>query len=360
MAFRKVIRKEFLEISPYRLDDDFPTDNLTNLVRMSLNENPLVEKVELTKILEAALRKIDPREYPRPHGGHAVQAIARFHDMEPSRLFLGNGIDDVLDRLVRVLVDKGSKVVVAEPTFFMYTYYTQLCQGQKVEVMLKPDFSLDTDSLIEASRDSQLVFICSPNNPTGNHFEKSDLEDLLDRCHSVVAVDETYVEFGKYSILEWTSKYRNLVVLRSFSKAFGLAGIRTGYLIADQELVEAMKKTVHPFNVSSLAQQAVVEVLQRYDYFKKIFEDVKKEREWLLSQLRQIRGVTPYPSDANFILFKVDHEKSSSRIQSELRGKGILIKDRGKVPLLQNCLRVTVGTRPSNKRFLEELGRILD
>jgi histidinol-phosphate aminotransferase len=359
MRFKEVIREDLLEISPYRLDEDFPTEALPDLVRMSLNENPLIEKGVLTKMLGAALRRIDPRDYPEPHARLAVEAIRKFYNIEASRIFVGNGLDDVLDRLTRTIIDNGSRVVVAEPTFFMYTYYTQLCRGQKVEVMLKPDFSLDIDALIKASREARLLFICSPNSPTGNQFEERDLKELLGKCPTTIVIDETYAEFAGYSVLKWADQYDNLVVLRTFSKAYGLAGVRIGYLIADQQLVDGIKKTVHPFNVSSVAQQLVVEALRRFAYFKKRWEAVKKEREWLKDQLQQLRGVTPFPSDTNFILFRVEGTKLSSQIQSELRQKGVLIKDRGSIPMLRNCLRVTVGTRSLNERFLRELRRIL-
>jgi histidinol-phosphate aminotransferase len=358
MRLKERIRNDVLELAPYRLDADFPAETLPDLVRMSLNENPLVDRSQLMKMLEAAIRKIDPRNYPEPHARIAVEALGKFHRISPSRILVGNGLDDVLDRLVRTIVDVGSEVVIAEPTFFMYTYYTQLCRGRKTQVMLNPDFSLDVDTLIRASKDARVTFVCSPNSPTGNQFERDNLKRVISECRSLMVVDETYVDFAEYSALKWIDEYSNLIVLRTFSKAFGLAGIRIGYLVANEDLVEAIKKTVHPFNVSSFAQQLVVEALHRYDYFKRGFRAVIREREWLLKQLRCLEGVTPYRSDANFILFRVNNRTPSSKIQSGLRDRGILIKDRGGIPMLKNCLRVTVGTRSSNERFLRELRRL--
>lgn len=359
MSYTKHVRRDLLEISPYRLDTDFPSEAIPNLVRMSLNENPLIEKPKLTQMLKTVVAKVDPRDYPEPHARLAVDAISKFHKIDPLKVLVGNGLDDVLDRLVRTFVDKDSGVLVAEPTFFMYTYYTQLCQGQKIEVMLNTDFSLDIETLIRTSKDAKLIFICSPNSPTGNQFEKKDIIKVIEKCNSIVVVDETYVDFSKYSMLELTNKYDNLIVLRTFSKAYGLAGIRIGYLIGESGLVDTIKKTVHPFNVGTLAQHLVVEALKNHAYFQKRFKAVIKERNWLIQELKSIDGVTVFPSDANFILFKIIKGKSSSQIQNELRRKGLLIKDRGKIPMLQNCLRVTVGTRASNKRFLRELRRIL-
>lgn len=359
MSYTKHVRKDLLEISSYRLDTDFPSEAIPNLVRMSLNENPLIEKPKLTQILKKVVGKVDPRDYPEPHARIAVDAISKFHKIDPLKVLVGNGLDDVLDRLVRTFVDKDSGVLVTEPTFFMYTYYTQLCQGKKIEVMLNADFSLDTEALIRTSSDTKLVFICSPNSPTGNQFKKDDIIQIIEKCNSIVVIDETYVDFAKYSMLELTNTYDNLIVLRTFSKAYGLAGIRIGYLIGDSGLVDTIKKTVHPFNVGTIAQHLVVEALKNHSYFKKRFKAVIKERNWLIAELKNIDGIIVFPSDTNFILFKITNGQSSSQIQNDLKQKGLLIKDRGKIPMLENCLRVTVGTRASNKRFLRELRRIL-
>ena len=359
MSYKKLVRRDILEISPYRLDTDFPSEAIPNLVRMSLNENPLIEKPKLTQMLKKIVTKVDPRDYPEPHARLAVDAISKFHKIDPCKVLVGNGLDDVLDRLVRTFVDKDTGVLITEPTFFMYTYYTQLCQGKKIDVMLNPDFGLDIDGLIRSSIDAKLVFICSPNSPTGNQFEKDDIIQIIEKCNSIVVIDETYVDFAKYSMLELPDKYDNLIILRTFSKAYGLAGIRIGYLVGDSGLVDTIKKTVHPFNVGSIAQHLAVEALKNHAYFKKRFKAVIKERNWLIQELKNIDGVTVFPSDANFILFKITNGKSSTKIQNELKRKGLLIKDRDKIPMLENCLRVTVGTRASNKRFLRELRRIL-
>ena len=258
---------------------------------------------------------------------------------------------------MKVFVRKGSKVMVAEPTFPMYSFYTQLFGGTKINVVLKPNFNLDVESLLNrADNKTCMLFICSPNNPTGNQFAKSDVKKLLEEFRGVVVVDEAYVDFAKGSVINWIKNYENLVVLRSFSKGFGLAGLCLGYLLSNQSIVKYVQRVVGPFNLNSITQQAIIQVLQNWSYFKGQLDVVINERDWLMKKLKQIDGIFPFPSDANFILFKVSKENSNSSILVDrLAKKNVLVKDRGHLPLLENCIRVTVGSRNMNEIFIQAL-----
>ena len=224
-------------------------------------------------------------------------------------------------------------------------------------VLLKPDFSLDVDAVLEkADKSTRLLFVCSPNNPTGNHFREADIKRLLQEFKGVVVVDEAYVDFAQGSVINWVRDYDNLAVLRSFSKAFGLAGLRLGYLVSNKSIIEYVQRVVGPFNVNSVTQQTIALALEKWSYFEQQIKLVVNEREWLIKKLRQIDGVTPYPSDANFILFKVAKDGLTSAIVAErMENRNVLVKDRGHLPLLENCIRVTVGTRNMNQTFLSAL-----
>ena len=361
MEIEKYVPKHILEIAPYSLDADFSKDS-EELTRMSLNENLFIDLKEITNLLEESSRKVDPRFYPVPHGGTAVKAISNFFSINESKIFVGNGLDDVLDRISRVFISEGTKVGIIEPTFSIYSYYVELCKGEEIPILLKENFELDVDNILNSCiDDAKILFLCSPNSPTGNQFKEEDVREILSNFKDIVIVDETYVDFGRYSVFDWLDEFENLIVLRSFSKSFGLAGVRIGYLLADEDVVDVMKKSVHPFNVNSVSQQVVAIVFRRYDYFKSKIEYLKKERTRLIETLRDISGVTAYSSDANFVLFRVDKETvESSKVQSKLKEKGILIKDRGNLPLLKNCLRMTVGTRDMNDKFIYSLKNILE
>jgi histidinol-phosphate aminotransferase len=262
-----------------------------------------------------------------------------------------------MDLLMKVFVRKGSKVLVVEPSFPMYTFFAQLYGGSTVPVLLRPDFSLDVDAVLEkADKGTRLLFVCSPNNPTGNQFREADIKRLLQEFEGVVVVDEAYVDFARGSVIRWVRDYDNLVVLRSFSKAFGLAGLRLGYLVSNKALVEYVQRVVGPFNVNSVTQQVIALALEKWSYFKEQIEYVVNEREWLMKNLRQTDGIAPYPSEANFILFKVTKPNlSSATVTERMENRNVLVKDRGHLPLLENCIRVTVGNRNMNKAFLSAL-----
>jgi histidinol-phosphate aminotransferase len=270
---------------------------------------------------------------------------------------VANGADEIMDLLMKVFIRKGSKIMVAEPTFPMYTFFAELYGGKKVTTMLNPDFSLDVDAILKkADKETRLLFVCSPNNPTGNQFEDSDVKQLLEEFKGIVVVDEAYVDFASKTTIDWIKNYDNLAILRSFSKAFGLAGLRLGYLVGSEPLVKYVQRVVGPFNVNSVTQQTIGLALQNWSYFKEKLDLVKKEREWLMKNLQQIDGIDPYPSDANFILFKVTKDKlNSAELTKRIENKNVLIKDRGHLDLLENCMRVTVGTRDMNQQFVSAL-----
>ena len=228
--------------------------------------------------------------------------------------------------------------------------------------MLRPYFELDTDSILKrASKETGLLILCSPNNPTGNQFKTRDVRKILQEFKGVVVVDEAYVDFARYSTIDWLRDFDNLVVLRTFSKAFGLAGIRFGFLVSNKSIVEFVKRVTSPFNLNIVTQRLITLALKRWDYFEDRIRYIKREREWLRSNLDKIDGISPYHSDTNFILFKVTQDNlTSSTVTKRLKNRNVLVKDRGNLPLLENCIRVTVGTRDMNLAFLSTLEKALE
>jgi len=359
---KKLARKEIEGLPSYDAESFFPERLDEKVVKLDLNENLAVSSDVVEKLLLNACQGVDARRYPPPYSATAVEAISNFFGFDESEVFVGNGSDELLDLLMKTFVEKQTRVLVVEPTFPLYTYFTQMYGGQKVTVLLKPDFELDVDALLEKSgEEPSLLIICSPNNPTGNQFAKSDLEKVVREFNGLVLVDEAYVDFAGYSVVSWTRDNDNLIVLRTFSKSFGLAGIRLGFAVSDRSVVEYVKRVTHPFNVNIIAQRVVALALQNWNYFKQQIEYIIREREWLRNALAKIDGVVTYPSDASFILFRIaKRDFSSSAVRERLRSKNVFVKDKGYAPLLENCIRVTVGTRDMNEAFVSALKEVLE
>jgi len=362
VKIEKLVRKEILGLSLYEVESIPPLALDERVVKLDLNENFAVASDVVGKLLLNVCQDMDVRLYPPPYSAMAVQAISNFFGFGEFEISVGNGEDEVLDSLMKVFVKKDSKVLVVEPTFPMYTYYAQLHGGRKVTALLKPSYELDVDATLEKiDRETSLLILCSPNNPTGNQFKKGDIKRILQEFNGVVIVDEAYVDFARYSVIDWIKKFDNLIVLRSFSKAFGLAGIRCGFLVSNKSIVDYVRRVTSPFNVNIVAQRLITLALQNWNYFKQQIECIVKEREWLRNALTKIDGIIPYPSDANFILFKITKNNlSSSMVKKRLERRNVLVKDRGNLPLLANCIRVTVGTHSMNETFLSALKEALE
>ncbi len=362
MKIKELIRKEVFRLPLYEVETALKLNIDEKAVKLDFNENFAVASDEMEKLVLDACRDIDIRVYPPPYGDTAIKAISRFLGFSESEIAVGNGSDEILDLLMKVFVKENSKVLVVEPTFPMYSYFTQLYGGKKVTVLLRPNFELDVNTILKKiDTETPLLFICSPNNPTGNQFKEDDVKKILQESDGVVVVDEAYVDFAKYTVINWIRNFDNLIVLRTFSKAFGLAGLRLGYLVSNKSIVEYVKRVTSPFNLNVVTQRLIPLALHNWNYFKKQIQYTIKEREWLRNELDKIDGITSYPSDTNFILFKVSRNNlTSSTLRKRLESRNVFVKDRGIFPLLTNCIRVTVGTRTMNETFVSALEEALE
>ena len=362
MKVEELVRREVLGLQLYEAESGLERKLDERFVKLDLNENFAVTIDAVRELLSDAYQDIDVRSYPPSYGSMAIKAISDFLGVRESEISVGNGADEVLELLMKVFAKKDSKVLVVEPTFPMYSYFIQLYGGKKVPILLRPNWELDTDSILKrAGKEASLLILCSPNNPTGNQFRIKDVRRILQEFEGIVVVDEAYVDFANYTVIDWLKDFDNLVVLRTFSKAFGLAGIRFGFLVSNKSIVEFIKRVTSPFNLNIVTQRLITLALKRWDYFKDRIRYIKREREWLRSNLAKIDGITPYHSDTNFILFKVTQDNlTSATVTKRLKNKNVLVKDRGNLPLLTNCIRVTVGTRDMNLAFLSTLEKALE
>jgi histidinol-phosphate aminotransferase len=362
MKIEKLVPKEVQDIACYEVKTILDRKQNEKIVKMDLNENFAAPTDLIQKMLVDVVKDVDVRAYPPPKGAYAAKAIADFLSFDASEIAVANGGDEIMDLLMKTFVRNGTKVLVAEPSFSIYTFYAELYGGKVVQAFLESDFSLNVDKLLQAADEqTSIVFVCSPNNPTANQFKETEIRKLLNKFEGIIVVDEAYADFAPYSVMSLVKEYDNLVVLRSFSKAFGLAGVRLGYMVANKTIVDYVQRVMSPFNVNTITQKIVAAALQKWSYFKEQIDAVKTERDWLLGQMRQVNGVYVYPSDANFILFKVTKNSlTSENVKERLENVGVLVKDRGQLQGLQNCIRVTVGTREMNQTFLSALKQAME
>jgi histidinol-phosphate aminotransferase len=335
-------------------------------VKINQNENPwdLPEALK-RRVLEKALARPWSR-YPDFDPSELLEALARFSGWRADGILAGNGSNEAIEALLLVTVGPGTKVVIPEPTFTLYALLTTILGGEPVRVpMLRPEghasgFRYDVEALLESRRSSgaSVTIVCSPNNPTGTSLALEDVERLCEDRDSLVVIDEAYHEFSARTVVPVLERHPNLIVLRTFSKAMALAGLRVGYLLASAELVREVGKARLPYNVNFFSQAAALAALQEEETLATSVRRLVAERERLLARLAGLPGVRAFPSDANFFLLECLFADPKAVFASMLR-RGVLVRDVTSYPMLDRCLRVSVGTEEENDAFLHALGTAL-
>jgi len=350
----EIIRDEIRALKAYHVPDS------AGMVKLDAMENPYRLPPALRGRLARLLEEAALNRYPDPAASvlkaRLRQALAIPDGME---LLLGNGSDELIQMLIMAVARPGAVVLGVEPSFVMFRMISTFAGARYVGVDLREDYSLDIERLLGAIEQHQpgLVFIAYPNNPTGNLFDARLIERVIEAARGLVVVDEAYHAFAGASFIPRLGRHPNLLVMRTMSK-LGLAGIRLGALIGPGRWIEQLDKVRLPYNVSTLTQIVAGEVLQHDAVLTDQAAAIKLERSRLLRELQRAPGVTAFPSDANFILFRVSH---AERVFDGLKRRGVLIKSlHGSHRLLANCLRVTVGTPDENTAFLTALTQTLN
>lgn len=294
--------------------------------------------------------------YPDPHQRILKKEISRLYNIDDSGIFLGNGSDEAIDLLFRAFCIPGkSNVISMDPSYGMYEVCAAINDIEFRKVLLRNDFSLDADAILAAAdENSRLVFLCSPNNPSSNLLDKNSILKIVRNFKGIVVLDEAYIDFSGFEgMLPEVKNNNNLVVLRTFSKAWGMAGVRLGMAFADKEIIEILTRIKYPYNVNQLSQDIMLEHIKKNGLKNKWVEEIVKARKFLEKELLKIDTVLEvYPSDANFLLVKT---KDPKRIYNFLKDKGIIVRDRSAVSLSEGCLRITVGTESENDTLLKAL-----
>ncbi len=323
-----------------------------DLIKLCSNENPLGPSPKALKAVKEEAERIG--EYPESASVELKEAIGDYIDVNPVEICVGNGSDEVLDLICKAFMDSGDKALVPIPTF---SQYELVCRINSVEpkFLELEKFQWKAGKLIENMNDVKAAFIGRPNNPTGNGLDEKGLEELLETGKAII-VDEAYVEFEGDSVVSWVKNYDNLVVLRTFSKIFGLAGLRVGYGIANPELVMALETVRPPFSVNRLAQKAAFAALKDKDFLQESKEMILKGREYLARELENL-GFKVLPSNANFLMVSPEPiELTATKLYDYLSENGIVIRNlSGFRGIEGEWIRITVGKPDQNKYLIKTL-----
>ena len=334
----KLIRPNIKALQPYSSARDEYKDTVDGMIFLDANENPFENGVN---------------RYPDPQQGNLKNVLAKLKGMSKQNILLGNGSDEVLDLIFRAFCEPNQdNVITLPPTYGMYEVLANTNAVDVIQIPLSEAFQPKVENILnKANTNSKLLFLCSPNNPTANSFDKDKVELLIKDFQGIVVIDEAYIDFSEEE--SWISRmneFPNLIVTQTLSKAYGMAGIRLGICYASEEIIAVLNKIKPPYNVNALTQKRAIEQLADNNLTEKQVGVLKIQRELLKTELRAIDFIeTIYPSDANFQLLKVD---DANKRYSQLLEKGIVIRNRTTQPLCANCIRITVGTEEENQNLM--------
>lgn len=344
----QLLRPHLRKLVPYSsARDEFSGEAA---IFLDANENPL-----------GSATAENYNRYPDPYQYRVKRMLAKVRCVDLNQIFLGNGSDEAIDLLVRAFCEPGKDhIIILPPTYGMYKVSADINNVEVREVLLTPEYQPEVEAILAASNaQSKILFICSPNNPSGNLQDPEAVAELLEKFPGLVVVDEAYIDFsGKESWVEKLKEYPRLVVLQTFSKAWGLASLRLGIAMASPELIAVLNKIKPPYNINGLTQERALNAMRNFDKMEMQVRLILFEREKLEKALKDLPLVEMvYPSDANFVLVKV---KGARKIYEYLVDRGIIVRDRSKVALCENCLRITVGTPEENEELLQQLNAYLN
>jgi histidinol-phosphate aminotransferase len=344
MNLKNLIRPSVMAMKSYSSARDEFKSKDNDLVFLDANENPFQNELN---------------RYPDPQQLVLKSKIASLKGVSTNEILLGNGSDEVLDLLFRAFCEPNHDAVMTlSPTYGMYEVLANLNAIKNQSVMLTSEFRVNTDAVLKAIQpNTKMVFICSPNNPSGNLLDSKAIERILNAFDGLVVVDEAYIDFtNSTSWIERLSEFPNLVITQTLSKAYGLAGIRLGICYASTEIITVLNKIKPPYNINSLTQNAALEKISNLKETNKQIDIVLSERDMLVDYLDGLSFVkTVFPTDANFVLIRVD---DANKRYTQLIKNGIIVRNRDGQPLCDNCLRITIGTPKENQKLINALESI--
>jgi histidinol-phosphate aminotransferase len=323
-------------------------------IKLDANENLVLDRNFLSQLAMAEANKIDFRKYPLDLYDNLYESLSKYLRVGENNLLIGNGSDQIIELLL-TFIGNGKRVTLPTPTF---SYFVRRCQLHGIKILKIPllpeSNTFERRLFMSSAKNSQLVYLCSPNNPTGNQLDRSIIQEILELKDVLVILDEAYVEFAKYSMTRSVEKYDNLVILRTFSKAFGLAGSRIGYFISNKRFSKFIRTNVQsPYPVNSLSLALAISVISNVQKIKECVDLIKRERQRLYERISKMDWIITYQSDANFIFIRCKRKYKS--IINSLRCHGIGVKELGELHGYGKCIRITVGTPEMNDATISAL-----
>jgi histidinol-phosphate aminotransferase len=340
-----LIRENIKSLKAYSsARDEYKDATTSEMVFLDANENPFESGVN---------------RYPDPQQNNVKELLSDIKKINKKNILLGNGSDEVLDLIFRAFCEPNKdNVITLPPTYGMYSVLANINAIENKQVLLTETYQPKVAQILkEVNKNSKILFLCSPNNPSGNSFTNEIVEELLIKFNGLVVIDEAYIDFSEESSwLERLAQFPNLVITQTLSKAYGLAGIRLGVCYASKEIIKVLNSIKPPYNVNELTQQKAVDRLRNMKAVEKEVAEIISQREILIKDLKKISFIKViYPSDCNFVLVKVD---DANNRYNQLIKKGIVIRNRTTQPLCENCLRFTIGTISENKKLIKALEEI--
>ena len=345
MNIDTLVRNNVKNMSSYSsARDDYSGGANKNLIYLDANESPFENGIN---------------RYPDNKHKNLKTVISKNKNINVNQVVFGNGTDEILDLIVRVFCNPNKdKIITLPPTYGMYDIIAKTNEVENIEIPLKSDFSIDTEKILSLKMSNiKILFLCSPNNPTGNSFDTNELTDLINGFNGIVVVDEAYIDFSsKQSLISLINDNNNLIITQTMSKAYGMAGIRLGMGFSNQKIINYLNKIKPPYNINVLTERKALKELNNIDEIKKNIDLVLNQRKLLISCLEKLDFIDKiYKSDANFLLVKVDN---ANLRYNQLLEKGIIVRNRSNQPLCQNCLRITIGTKIENNSLIKTLNEL--
>jgi histidinol-phosphate aminotransferase len=339
------------------LDHYIMPEKVEGVIKLDSNENFVLDRNFVAGVAAEAAKQVDLREYPLDQIDELYARLAKYAGVSVKCIAAGSGSDQIIELLLSTL--GGRRATVFSPTF---SYFINRCKlhGIKVyQVPLEPDFTLDKKAFVKTAKRSDLIYLCSPNNPTGNQIDRQQMIEVVDSLEDkLVLIDEAYVDFADYSLTCDAIKRSNVIVLRTLSKAFGLAGARVGYMVSNGKFVKIFKSIIQsPYPISTLSLAIASGVLADADQVKQTIRSVRSERERVFARLSKIDGIKIFRSDANFIF--IEAGKKYQAISKTLNSNGIIVKLLGNITNHKGCMRITIGTPEMNDKYLKCIEQII-
>lgn len=331
-----------------------------DLIKLNQNENPFDLPDELKRELLEEFFKNSWNRYPDVFPTQLIEALSKQLHVPMESIIAANGSNELMYTALMAIVGKGAKVLIPSPTFFLYEKIVKILEGELISVLAKDDLSFNVEKIIAVAQQEKpsLIILNSPNSPTGQMLSAADVERIISSTDAIVLVDEAYIEFADFpSVLPLMQQYDRLIILRTFSKAFSLAGLRIGYLLAQPGLCSELLKPKIPFTVNNFSQFVAVALMQKKELVAERISYIKKQKQLLFESLQALNGIKVFPSQTNFLIFQV--KKNVTALFEKLLAENVLIRDVSSYPMLNNTLRVNAGTEAENRAFLSALKKCL-